>query len=50
MSLAWSEAARMAAKGGPADRLRRRLMAGCAALAMVPAGLASGIPAVNARG
>ncbi|MHA7127653.1 FtsX-like permease family protein [Janibacter indicus] len=40
----------MAAKGGPADRLRRRLMAGCAALAMVPAGLASGIPAVNARG
>ena len=40
----------MAAKGGSADRLRRRLMAGCAALAMVPAGLASGIPAVNARG
>lgn len=33
MSLSWSEATRLAAKGGPADRLRRWLIAGCAALA-----------------
>ncbi|QBF45220.1 FtsX-like permease family protein [Janibacter limosus] len=32
MSLSWVEATRLASKGGPADRLRRWLIAGCAAL------------------
>lgn len=32
MSLSWVEATRLASKGGPPDRLRRWLIAGCAAL------------------
>lgn len=44
MSLAWSEAARLAAKGGPADRLRRWLIAGCAALAVSLLACAVAVP------
>lgn len=44
MSLTWAEAARLAAKGGRADRLRRRLMAGCAALAAVLASAVATVP------
>lgn len=44
MSLAWSEAARLAAKGGPADRLRRWLIAGCAALAVSLVACAVAVP------
>ncbi|EKA62516.1 hypothetical protein B277_01524 [Janibacter hoylei PVAS-1] len=44
MSLAWSEAARLGAKGGPADRLRRGLMLVCSALGAVLAAAAATVP------
>ncbi|GAA8853356.1 hypothetical protein DUHN55_43990 [Helicobacter pylori] len=44
MSLTWAEAARLAAKGGRADRLRRWLIAGCAALAVSLLASAAAVP------
>lgn len=44
MSLSWVEATRLAAKGGPADRLRRWLIAGCAVLATLVVTVAATIP------
>lgn len=47
MSLRWGDAARLATKGGAADRLRRGLVAGCAALAVIPAVGVAGIAAAH---
>lgn len=44
MSLSWVEATRLSAKGGPADRLRRWLIAGCAALAAMIVAAAASLP------
>ena len=44
MSLSWVEATRLAAKGGPADRLRRWLIVGCAALGTMIVAAAATIP------
>lgn len=44
MSLSWVEATRLAAKGGPADRLRRWLVVLCAALAAMVLTAAATVP------
>ncbi|MGO1166430.1 MAG: FtsX-like permease family protein [Janibacter sp.] len=50
MSLTWTEASRLAAKGGPADRLRRWLMVGCAALGAMVLAAAASIPSFWEQG
>lgn len=44
MSLTWTESIRLGAKGGPPDRLRRWLIAGCAALGTLLLATAASIP------
>ncbi|WP_435199979.1 FtsX-like permease family protein [Janibacter sp. GS2] len=50
MSLTWTEASRLAAKGGPDDRLRRWLIGGCAALGAMLFAAAASIPSFWADG
>lgn len=50
MSLTWSESVRLATKGGPPDRLRRWLIAGCAALGTMVLAAAASVPTFWSEG